>query len=100
MIPSPGVAFIIEEEKADSTESGIVLTHKNKSKGAIGYIYAVDGTVLCPHCQESCTRKDLKPGDHVIYSRFVAEYIGYREPDMPKGRLFSVPVDAILAKIS
>lgn len=100
MKPSPGIAFIIEDEKADRTSSGLYLSHQNKSAGAMGVIYAIDGSVICPHCQKWCKREDVKPGDRVLYSRFVAEHVEYRESGMKEGRLFAVPVDAILAKIS
>lgn len=100
MKPSPGYAFIIEDQKDSQSKSGIVIEHRNKSKGAMGKIYAVNPTVICPHCQASVERTDLNVGDHVIYSRFVGECIDYKEEGMPEGRLFAVPVDAILAHIA
>jgi co-chaperonin GroES (HSP10) len=96
--PTAGQAFIVEDTKEDTTASGIVLNHKNKSKGAIGTIYAINPSVLCPHCQE-LAQAQLKVGDHVIYSRFVAEHVELKEVQT-NGRLFCVPVDAILAKLS
>lgn len=99
MIPAPGYAFIIEDQKDDVSESGLILTHRNQSKGSIGYIHAVNGSVLCPRCAGECTNDSFKKGDHVIYSKFVAEQVDYKEAGMKEGKLFSVPVDAILAKI-
>ena len=99
MKPSPGYAFIIEDEKPTETETGIALRHTNKSAGSMGIIYAINGKVICPHCQEACNRDDLKKGDHVVYSRFTAEHIEFSEEGMPKGRLFAVPVESILAQI-
>lgn len=99
MKPAPGYCFIIEDTKKDITESGLHVAHKTKEKGSIGTIYEVNGDVICPHCQDSCSMDFFKKGDRVLYSRYVAEFIDYREPDMKEGRLFSLPTDALLAKI-
>lgn len=92
------MCFIIQDTKEDVSASGIVLGHQNKRKASYGTIHAINTEVVCPHCTEKFNRKDLKEGDKVIFSRYIAEEI---ELDELKGKVvFSLPVDAILAKIS
>jgi len=100
LLPSPSMCFIVQEEKESVSESGLVLAHQNKRKASHGVIHSINAEVHCPHCSEKFNRKDLKEGDRVIFSRYVAEQIEY-DGDGLKGKvLFSVPLDAVLAKIS
>ena len=100
LIPSPSMCFIIEDKKPDSTASGIVLSHRRDGKGSHGTIYAINTETVCPHCIQMFDRKDLKPGDRVIYSRYVAEQIEHDSDDLKGKIVFAVPLDSILAKIS
>lgn len=100
MKPSPSYALIIEDIKQDQTSFGLVLSHQTKYVNSVGTVYAIDGKCPCPHCHAQFTRDDIKEGDRVIYSKFIAENIDYKTPDMPEGRLMAVPIDAILAIIS
>lgn len=99
MKPSPSYALIIEDQKEDKTQFGLILNHQTKYVNSIGTIYEINGTVNCPHCMGKYDRNDLKKGDRVIYSKFTAENIDYKTPDMPEGRLMAVPIDSILATI-
>lgn len=98
LIPSPSMCFIIQDEKEDVSASGIVLNHQNKRKASHGTIYALNTTVTCPHCTQQFDRKDLKEGDRVLFSRYIAEQVEI--DDMKDKAIFSLPLDAILAKIS
>lgn len=92
------MCFVIQDTKEDTSASGIVLGHQNKRKASHGTIYALNPEVVCPHCTQKFDRKDLKEGDRVIFSRYIAEEI---ELDELKGKVvFSLPLDAILAKVS
>lgn len=99
MKPSQGLAFIIEDMKDTKSASGILLAQKNERKAGTGVIYGVNEQVMCPYCVKTITQNLFKKGDHVIYSSAVAEFVDYKEEGMSTGRLFSVPTDAILAKI-
>jgi len=91
------MCFVVQDEKEETSASGIVLNHQNKRKASHGTIYSLNSEVTCPHCTEQFNRKDLKEGDRVIFSRYIAEQI---EVDELKGKIvFSLPLDAILAKI-
>lgn len=96
--PSPSMCFIIQDEKEETSASGIFLNHQNKRKASHGIIYALNTQVVCPHCIQQFDRKDLSVGDKVLFSRYIAEQI---EIDELKGKIvFSLPLDAILAKVS
>lgn len=99
LTPSPSMCFIIEDQKDEITKSGIVLSMNNKSKNSHGTIYAINTTVVCPHCIQHFDRKDLAAGDKVIYSRYVAEQIDVEGEEFTGKKVFVVPVDSILAKI-
>lgn len=91
------MCLIIQDEKEETSASGIVLNHQNKRKASHGTIHAINTTVTCPHCTQQFDRKDLKEGDRVLFSRYIAEQV---EVDELKGKIvFSLPLDAILAKI-
>lgn len=97
--PSPSMAFIIQDMQDSQTASGIVLTAEKRKTGQ-GTIYAVNCDVVCPHCTQRFDRKDLKKGDKVLFSRYVAEQIEY-DGDGLKGKIvWSIPLDSILAKIN
>ena len=91
------MAFILQDTETE-TSFGLVLT-KDKRKSGQGVIYAVNGDVVCPHCTQRFDRKDLKAGDKVLFSRYVAEQIEYEEDGLKGKIIWSVPVDSILAKI-
>lgn len=98
LIPSPSMVFVIQDEKEAQTETGILLAERNKRKANHGTIYSINADQVCPHCTEHFKRTDLKNGDRVLFSRYVAEQI---EVDELKGKIvFSIPIDAILAKIA
>ncbi len=98
--PSPSMCFIIQEEKDKVSESGIIISSNDKRKACHGVIYALNSTVVCPHCIQQFDRKDLKVGDRVLFSRYVAEQIEYEEDGLKGKILYSVPLDSVLAKIS
>jgi co-chaperonin GroES (HSP10) len=99
LMPSPSMAFIIQDEKESQTQSGIVIATDNKRKPGQGTIYSINATVVCPHCTQQFDRKDLAVGDKVLFSRYVAEQVEY-DGDGLKGKVvYSVPLDSILAKI-
>lgn len=98
--PTQGLAFIIEDKKETTTKSGIVLALKNDNVGAMGRIHSINPVSYCPHCSKEYKRDDLKVGDHVVYSKFVAEHVEIQEVEKEHGgRLFSCPIDSILAVI-
>jgi len=98
--PTPGLAFIVEDKKETASKMGILLVHQNDNVGLIGKIIALNPVVHCPHCTEKYTRDDLKVGDHVIYSKYVSEHVELKEDEKRLGgRIFSVPLDSILAII-
>lgn len=99
LIPSPSMAFIIQDEKDAQTASGIILHTGDKRKPGQGTIHSINCSVVCPHCIQQFDRKDLKVGDKVLFSRYVAEQIEY-DGDGLKGKVvYSTPIDSILAKI-
>lgn len=81
------------------SESGIILHAQEKGKTSHGTIYAINSQVVCPHCIQQFDRKDLKVGDRVIYSRYVAEQIDVDDPELKDKKVFAVFLDAILAKL-
>lgn len=92
------MCFIIQEEKDSVSSSGIILENQNKRKASHGTIYSLNPSVVCPHCTQQFDRKDLKEGDKVLFSRYVAEQV---EIDELKGKVvYSLPIDAVLAKIT
>ena len=99
LTPSPSMCFVIEDQKDDVTQSGIVLALQNKSKNSHGTIYAINTTVVCPHCIQVFNRTDLAAGDKVIYSRYVAEQIDVEGEEFTGKKVFVLPIDSILAKI-
>lgn len=100
LYPSPSMCFILEEEKASQSTSGILLQHNRSGKSSHGVIYSINAEVVCPHCVQKFDRKDLSVGDRVIYSRYVAEQIEHDEGDLKGKIVYAVPLDSILAKIS
>ena len=98
--PSPSMAFVIQDIQESTTASGIVINSKDKRKSGQGTIYSINCQVVCPHCTQHFDRKDLKTGDKVLFSRYVAEQIEY-EGDGLKGKtVWAIPLDSILAKIN
>lgn len=94
------MAFIIQEQKESVSASGIILKNQNDRKASHGTVYSVNTEVVCPHCTEKFNRKDLAAGDRVLFSRYVAEQIEVDTEDLKGKVVWSVPVDAILAKIT
>lgn len=102
--PTSGMSFILEDKqqavKEGSSLAGMGFeATTDRLAGVTGVIYAINTEKDCPKCGHSYDHLNLKAGDRVIYSKFVAEQIEYEAEDIPKGRLRSVPVDAILATI-
>lgn len=92
------MAFIIQDMKEKTTASGILLAEEKRKTGQ-GTVYSINCDVVCPHCTQRFDRKDLKVGDKVLFSRYVAEQIEY-DGDGLKGKIvWSIPLDSILAKI-
>lgn len=82
-----------------TSASGIIIEVKEKGKTSHGTIYALNSTVVCPHCIQQFDRKDLKVGDHVLFSRYVAEPMDIDLPDLKDKKVFAIHLDAVLAKI-
>ena len=98
--PSPSVAFVIQDIQEKTTASGFLISTNDKRKSGQGTIYSINCQVVCPHCTQHFDRKDLKTGDKVLFSRYVAEQIEY-EGDGLKGKtVWAIPLDSILAKIN
>lgn len=100
IVPSPSMAFIIQEEKEQVSASGIIVETGKKGKASHGVIHAINTKVVCPHCTQKFDRKDLKAGDKVLFSRYVAEQIEISEEGLKDKKVYAVYLDAILAKIN
>lgn len=95
------MAFVVQETETEIQAGALtlVLTKEKKNAGH-GVIHSLNSTVVCPHCTQKFDRKDLRAGDHVLFSKYVAEQIEY-DGDGLKGKIiWAVPLDSILAKIN
>lgn len=106
--PVPGMAFVIEEkQQAVAKESALAKAGFSESEahqrnvGVMGTIYAVNESDLCGGCGRKCKKVGFRPGQMVIYSKFIAEQIELKQDDgTPIKDLRSVPVNGILATIT
>ena len=107
--PSPGFAFIIEDEENYSSLEGIGLEmpdDERKGVGSTGIILSVSNIQqgLLPRLRHwlfaDMIFNTYKVGEKVIYDKFVASDIYYRDKDGNEiKRLKSVPCDCILGLI-
>ena len=103
--PTAGLSFIVED-KQEAVKQGSSLAGMgfeattDRLAAQTGIIYAINSEKDCPKCNHHYDHLNLKKGDRVIYSKFVAEQIDYEAEDIPKGRLRAVPVDSILATLT
>ena len=92
------MAFIVQAEQNNVTDSGIFISAEKKGMISHGKIHAINSNVICPHCTQQFDRKDLKVGDQVVFSRYVAEQIPFTSGELKDKKVFAVYIDAILAK--
>lgn len=103
--PSLGMAFVIEHVDDGLTDAarelGFISTEK-KNMGCLGTVYAInDEHYKCEKCQHDHEPMNVKAGDEVIYSKFVAEYVFLRDEEGKEIKnLVVLPVEAILGTLS
>ncbi len=107
--PSPGFAFIIEDEENYSNLEGLGLEmpeDEKKGVGSTGIILSVNNIQqgLFPRLRHwlfaDLRYNRYKAREKVIYDKFIASDIYYRDEDGEEiKRLKSVPCDCILGRI-
>lgn len=106
--PVPGMAFVIEDKQEvvakDSALGKVGFSESEahqRNVGVMGTIYAVNESHLCGACGKKCKAVGFKPGQKVLYSKFIAEQIEYKDEAGNQIKdLRSVPVNGILAIVS
>ena len=99
--PVKGTAFIIEDKTDSLSDSKSLREHgfqmtDEKNVGVSGIIYEVTNQDPCKECGSF---DEFKKGDHVIYSKFLAEQIEYKEDGKLVENLKTIPVSGIFAFI-
>lgn len=105
--PVPGMCFVIESvdellaKDSKLKEIGFQQSEAHQRNiGVQGTIYAVNESNKCPACGGKRSVVGFKPGDKVLYSKFIAEQISIKDEQGKEIKnLRSVPVDGILAII-
>lgn len=105
--PVPGMCFVIEDKRNDLAgretlkEMGFVQSQAHVQRsGATGTILAVNEETLCPACGSKRSSVGFKPGDRIVFSRYIADQIDMKDENGERiENLLSVPCDGILGFI-